>query len=82
MSKYSRQPLDFAGLRDGGPAERGGKVKVADFATSYRKGAGVAGWLDSLPHILAGDSFRAVVEALRSSAGANGAPSSGAWAGT
>jgi len=64
MSKYSQQPLDFAGLRTVGLAERGGKVKTADFATLYRKGAGVAGWLESLPHILAGDSFRAVVEAL------------------
>jgi hypothetical protein len=43
--------------------ERGGKVKRADFAAKYRKGSGVAGWLDSLPHILAGDQFRAVVEA-------------------
>jgi len=64
MSKYSQQPLDFAGLRTVGLRERGGKVKAADFAAPYRKGSGVAGWLDSLPHILAGDSFRAVVEAV------------------
>ncbi len=31
----------------------------------YRKGEGVAGWMGSLPRILAGDSFRGVVEALR-----------------
>jgi hypothetical protein len=65
MSKYSRGPLDFAGLQTVGLEERGGKVKAADFASAYRPGSGVAGWLDSLPRILAGDAFRAVVERLR-----------------
>jgi hypothetical protein len=64
MSKYSKRPLDFAGLRTVGLAERGGKVKLADFASPYAKGSGVAGWLDSLPHVLAADGFRAVVEAV------------------
>jgi hypothetical protein len=64
MSKYSKGPLDFARLKTVSLAERGGKVKIADFASPYRKGSGVAGWLGSLPHILAGDSFRAVAGAL------------------
>jgi len=64
MSKYSKRPLDFAGLKTVGLGERGGKVKTADFASVFRKGSGVAGWLDSLPRILAGDAFRAVVDAL------------------
>jgi hypothetical protein len=64
MSRYSQKPLEFAGLRTVSLQERGGKVKREDFATVYRKGSGIAGWLDSLPHILAGDSFRAVVDAL------------------
>jgi len=64
MSRYTRQPIDFAGLKTIGLAERGGKVKAADFARAYRAGSGVAGLLDSLPHILAGESFRAVVDAL------------------
>ena len=64
MSTYSKEPLDFANLRTIGLQERGGKVKAADFATPYKKGSGIAGWLDSLPHILAGDSFRAVVDAV------------------
>jgi hypothetical protein len=59
-----RQPIDFTGLKTIGLAERGGKVKVADFASAYQVGGGVEGLLESLPHILAGDSFRAVVEAL------------------
>lgn len=71
MSRYSKQPLDFAGLRTIGLAERGGKVKVADFAAPYRKGSGVSGLLDSLPRILAADGFRAVVEAVHG-ARANG----------
>jgi deoxyhypusine synthase len=64
MSKYAKGPMDFALLKTVSLAERGGKVKIADFASTYRKGSGVNGWLDSLPHILAGDSFRALVEAL------------------
>jgi len=64
MSKYSKRPLDFGGLKTIPLKERGGKVKTADFASVYRKGSGIAGWLDSLPRILAGDSFRAVVDAV------------------
>jgi hypothetical protein len=64
MSKYSAHPLDLSALRTVPLAARGGKVRVADFATPYRKGSGLAGWLDSLPHILAGDSFRSVVNAI------------------
>jgi len=65
MSKYAKGPLDFAKLQTVGLEERGGKVKAADFASAYRPGSGVAGWLDSLPRILAGNAFRAVVERLR-----------------
>ncbi len=65
MSKYARGPLDFAKLQTVGLEERGGKVKAADFASPYRPGSGVAGWLDSVPRILAGNAFRAVVERLR-----------------
>jgi len=64
MSRYAKGPVDFAGLKTVSLAERGGKVKTADFASVYKKGSGVSGWLDSLPHILAGDSFRALVEAV------------------
>jgi hypothetical protein len=64
MSIYSNKPLDFAGLRTIGLKARGGKVNAGQFATPYRKGAGVEGWLNSLPKILAGDSFRSVVDAM------------------
>jgi hypothetical protein len=64
MSKYSERPMDFAKLQTISLHERGGKVKTADFATTYRKGAGISGLLRSLPHILAGDSFRGLVDAV------------------
>ncbi len=64
MSKYARRPLDLSGLQTVGLEERGGKVKAADFASPYEKGSGISAWVDSLPHILAGDSFRALVDAV------------------
>ena len=64
MSRYAKGPIDFAGLNTVSLQERGGKVKVADFAAAYRKGAGIAGLLESLPRILAANSFRAVVAAI------------------
>jgi hypothetical protein len=38
---------------------------VEHFARPYSKGAGMAQWLDSLPKIIAGESFQGVVQALR-----------------
>ena len=64
MSKYPVDPIDLSDLKTVPLQSRGGKVRVADFAEVYRKGAGVAAWLDSLPHILAADSLRAVVAAI------------------
>jgi hypothetical protein len=65
MSRYSQQPLDFTNLKTVSLEERGGKVKVADFAAPYQPGSGISGLLESLPHLLAADSFRAVADALR-----------------
>jgi hypothetical protein len=64
MSKYDLRPLDLGNLKTVGLAERGGKVKIADFAVPYRPGSGVAGLVDSLPRILAGESFRGLLDAL------------------
>ncbi len=63
MSKYRDGPMDLSGLRTVSLRDRGGKVRVADFASAHRGGLG--SWLDSLPRLLAADSLRAVVEALR-----------------
>jgi hypothetical protein len=56
--------MDLSGLKTVSLKDRGGKVKQQDFARPFLPGSGVAGLIDSLPHILAGDSFRAVVEAI------------------
>jgi len=64
MSRYPIAPVEFTALRTVPLASRGGKVKVADFATPYQAGAGVTGLLRSMPRILAGDSLRAVVAAI------------------
>ena len=65
MSKYAHEPLDLGGLRTISIHDRGGKVRTLDFARVY-EGGGIAAWVDSLPHILAGDSFRAVIQAIAS----------------
>lgn len=64
MSRYDKGPIDLAGLKTVGLGERGGKVTVRDFAKPYRAGSGVAGLLDSLPRLLAAESFRAVADAI------------------
>jgi len=65
-SKYTLQPIDFSGLKTVPLQDRGGKVRVAEFASAYARGSGVFGLVDSLPHILAGDSLRAVIAAVAS----------------
>jgi len=69
VSRYTVQPLDLTGLRTVPIADRGGKVKLEHFARRYEKGEGLTGLLDSLPRVLAADSFRAVVEALLAARG-------------
>jgi len=64
MTKYDKLPLDFDRLRTAGLQSRGGKVKTADFAFAYQRGAGVRGLIDSLPRILAANSLRGVVDAI------------------
>jgi hypothetical protein len=59
MSKYAQRPLDLSELRTIPIRARGGKVRVEDFAKPYS-----GNWLDSLPHILAADSFRAIVRQI------------------
>jgi len=65
MSIYKEKPLDRTGLKTIPLAERPAKVSVSQFARPYQKGEGVMGLIESMPRILAGESVRAVVEALR-----------------
>ena len=64
MSKYSEKPLSFDGLKTVPIADRGGKVRVEDFARPF-KGGSVTQLIESFPGILAGEAFRGVVEALK-----------------
>lgn len=61
---YKVQPIDLSGLNTIALAERGGKVREADFAHPFIAGEGIAGFLDSLPRILAADTLRAVANAI------------------
>jgi hypothetical protein len=65
MSKYSKGPIDLSKLKTAGLKERGGKVNTAAFAQVYEPGSGISGFVGALPRILAGDSFRDIVAALR-----------------
>lgn len=64
MSRYARKPVDFSGLKTIPLETRGGKIRVADFSTPYQRGAGIEGWMRSLPRILAGPSFTSIIDAL------------------
>jgi hypothetical protein len=65
VSKYSQKPLSFEGLKTVPIAERGGKVGVAQFARPFQKGGGVLELIDCFPDILAGQTFRGVLDALK-----------------
>src|ERR1700734_2384672 len=65
MSRYSEKPLEFDALKTVPIDARGGKVRVEDFAKPYRKGDGINGLLESLPKILAAESFRGVISAVK-----------------
>jgi hypothetical protein len=65
VSRYTEKPLSFEGLKTVPIDARGGKVRVEDFARPHGKGAGIVSWLESLPKILAAESLRGVVDALR-----------------
>jgi hypothetical protein len=62
LSRYSVNPLDLSALKTISLSDRPGKVKIGDFSKTYQKGAS---FVDTLPAILAGNSFRAVIQALR-----------------
>lgn len=71
MSKYSIDPIDLSLLKTIPLATRGGKVRVQDFATPYTKASGLPALLDSLPKILAANSFRSIVNAIATARASN-----------
>ena len=64
MSIYRTHPLTLDRVKTYPLASRSSKVSVADFARVPRSGASPRQWVASLPRILAGETFRAVIEAL------------------
>ncbi|MBZ5516364.1 MAG: hypothetical protein LAN62_16235 [Acidobacteriia bacterium] len=64
MSSYSTRPLDLDHIRTYSLRSRTSRVSVEDFARVVHAGASIAQWVESLPRILAGDDFRAIVKAL------------------
>lgn len=70
---FPYEEFDLAGIRTYPLKSRASSVRAADFARPYRAGAGMAGWLEGLPSILAGKDFRevaaAVLDARRRKAG-------------
>jgi hypothetical protein len=64
MSIYPLNPLRLDRVHTYPLRSRSSKVRVQDFAHALRPGASVRAWLDSLPRILAGNDFRALVAAL------------------
>jgi hypothetical protein len=63
--RFPYEEFDLSGVRTYPLASRASKANAEDFATPYAPGAGVRGLLESLPNILAGADFRAVVGAIR-----------------
>jgi len=65
MKKKNRQRLDPAGLKTSSLLARKSKVDVKDFAKDYHPSSGFAGFLSSLPNILAGKDFKEFVSLVR-----------------
>lgn len=64
MSVYRILPLELARVHTHSLDSRPSKVSVGDFARVPRRRSTVRHWVDSLPRILAADSFRAVIDSL------------------
>ena len=62
---FPYEAFDLSGVRTYPLASRASKAHAADFASPWRPESGVRGLVESLPDILAGADFKAVVAALR-----------------
>ncbi len=69
MSRYSAKPISFDALKTVPIDARGGKVTTAHFGKPHR--GSIEKFLDSLPKILAADSFRSVIAAIRAARSQN-----------
>jgi len=62
--KLPYEEFDLSGVTTYPLGSRESKVTVVQCATPYTKGAGVDGWLKTLPSLLAASDFKAVVRAI------------------
>ena len=62
--KLPYEEFDLSGIRTYPLRSRQSKVGLAQFATPYQKGSGVAGLVTSMPALLAAADFKAVVQAM------------------
>ena len=69
--KLPYEEFDLSGIRTYPLASRRSKANAADFATPYVPGSGMRGWMETLPRILAGADFTAVVEAIAAARAGN-----------
>lgn len=69
--KFSYDDFDLSGVRTYPLASRASKARAADFAAPHRPGGGLAAFVESLPSILAGGDFKAVVAAIRAARAAD-----------
>jgi len=62
--KLPYEEFDLSGIKTYPLRSRQSKVELAQFATPYKQGSGVAGLLSSLPGLLAARDFKEVVTAI------------------
>jgi hypothetical protein len=62
---FPYEEFDLKDVRTYPLASRTNKARAEDFATPFRSGSGIAGFVESLPDILAAADFKAVVAAVR-----------------
>jgi hypothetical protein len=62
VKRAAPAPLDLTGVRTYALRSRRSKVGVADFARPHIRGAALSRFLEGLPRILGGLSFRALVD--------------------
>lgn len=63
--RFEYEDFDVSGVRTYPLAGRSSKARVEQFARAHVRGAGVGGWVASLPDILGARDLKAVIEALR-----------------
>ena len=68
---FPYEPFDLSDVRTYPLASRQSKARREDFGRAWDPATGMAGWIDSLPNMLAASDFRAVVAAMRAAKAAD-----------